>query len=91
MGPRFIDRIQKAAKVPATTAAFAIQESLKRMGIKDVIIVTPYFKEWNERLISLPEAFGVTVHKDVFLSLDTNHKLADVSPKMIYKLAQKPT
>ena len=56
--------------------------------MKQVVAVTPYFKDWNVRFANYLKAFEISVVNESQMDLDTNHKLADVPPEMVYKLAR---
>lgn len=56
-----IDRIEKATGIRATTMATSVVEALKALGVKSVVVGTPYVEELNRRLKKFLEDSGFQV------------------------------
>lgn len=56
-----IDRIERAAGLPATTTATAVLDALRAVGARRLSVVTPYLDELNEIERAFLEASGFAV------------------------------
>jgi len=72
-----VTRIEKIAKVPATTTATAVVRALKKLGISKIAVGTPYGKELNELEAGFFQNSGIKVvaMKGLDLTREEMHQL----------------
>ncbi|MFH0914020.1 MAG: aspartate/glutamate racemase family protein [Chloroflexota bacterium] len=71
------ERIQKIARVPATTTSTAVIKAFRELGIKKVSVGTPYNEELNKVEVDFFEAAGIKVlaMKGLDLTVEEMHQL----------------
>lgn len=81
-------QIRETTGIPAVTTSSAIIQAQQALGLKKVILISPY-EEWlNERAKAFIEAHGIEVLAMEGLGIIDVH-IADVSPEEVYQLARK--
>ena len=81
------NRIQEITGIPAITTSSAIVRAQHALGLKKVVLISPY-EEWlNERAKVFLEAQGIEVLAMEGLGVIDVH-IADVHPEEVYKLAR---
>ena len=87
-GEKFvIDTIAKAARCDAITTGQAIVEALRHLGIKRLVLLSPYVKKTNEEEISYLTAAGFHVLHDFAHGLSGSDDYIAVAPERWRELA----
>jgi maleate isomerase len=83
----FSDRVESMAGVPAITAAGAVVESLKDLGVKKIAFSSPYVEQLNLEAIDFMTQSGFEVVSSAYVGEDLgNHEQGALTPERIYKL-----
>jgi maleate isomerase len=72
--------IEKASGCPTLTTAQAITRAFDRVGIKKLVLISPYVKATNEHEVQYLSEAGYTVLHELGLSLET-HAYSKVTPE----------
>ncbi len=80
------EEIASAAGCPATTAAHAILEATRALGVDRVSIVSPYTQEVDAAEHRYFAAAGLIVSGGACLGITDNFKLAEPSPRTLFEL-----
>lgn len=73
--------IENASGCPALTTGQAINQSLKRLGIKRVVLISPYVKQTNEHEVRYLHEVGFEVVHDLGLGLKGSDEYIAVTPQ----------
>lgn len=74
-----IETIEQAAGRPAITTAQAVTEAFRHLGIKKVVLISPYVKETNAHEVAYLTEAGFTVVHELGLGLES-HAYSRVTP-----------
>lgn len=78
--------IKEQTGIPATTAVLALNQSLRRAGVKKLGIVSPYTNDVQSRICSQYERAGFEVISAEPLEISDNFSFALVSPQRILEM-----
>jgi maleate cis-trans isomerase len=67
-----VETIQSASRCPAITTAQAIREAFTHLGIKKLVLISPYAKQTNEHEVQYLSAAGFTVLHELGLGLESD-------------------
>ena len=81
-----IERIEKAARVPATTTSTAAVKALHALGATQVAVATPYVEEINVKLQEFLEGHGFQVV--AMKGMQLGHGIGLVSPGEVYQFVK---
>jgi maleate cis-trans isomerase len=84
---RIIDLIRKTTGVEALSTSKLVAEALHKLGMKNVILLTPYLS--NADIVRYLAEAGVAVVRDVALGLKTAAAYEAVTPQRWLELAQE--
>jgi len=84
-----IDRIEKLTGIRATTMATSVVESLRRLGVRRIVVGTAYTDDLNAMLKTFLEASGFDVRAVVGLGLVRNLDIGDQPPEVAYGLGKR--
>ena len=79
-------RVEGATGRPAVTTSTAMIRAFEALGIKSVVLASPYMPDVEEKFVEFIEAHGVRVLKSLALGLKDGHGI--VSPHEIRQLAE---
>lgn len=83
-----VETIEKASGAPTITTAQAITEAFDRVGIKKLVLVSPYVKETNEHEVKYLGEAGYTVLHERGLALESD-AYASVTPEEWQKVVKE--
>jgi maleate isomerase len=83
---RILDIVREATGIPAVATSRLVLEALQAMGLKKLILLSPY--KSNQAVIDYLDATGFTVVHDVALGLKS-HEFANVTPPEWAELARQ--
>jgi maleate isomerase len=83
-----VETIEKASGAPTITTAQAITEAFGRVGIKKLVLVSPYVKETNEHEVKYLGEAGYTVLHERGLALESD-AYASVTPEEWQKVVKE--
>ncbi len=72
--------IERASSCPTITTAQAITQALDHLGIKKLVLISPYVKTTNQLEVNYLTESGYTVLHELGLALES-HAYADVTPE----------
>jgi maleate cis-trans isomerase len=75
-----VDIVQQASGCPTISTAQAITRAFDRVGIKKLVLISPYVKATNEHEVKYLAEAGYTVVHELGLGLDS-HAYAKVAPE----------
>jgi maleate cis-trans isomerase len=75
-----VEIIEKASGCPTLTTAQAITAAFNQLGIKKLVLISPYVKETNEHEVRYLNEAGYTVLHELGLGLET-HGYSAVTPE----------
>jgi maleate isomerase len=82
---RLINLVEEKVNIPVSTATIAVMEAMQKLGMKRIVVATPYVEELNRKGKEFLEANGFDV-----LTMQTIGELAHtVSPGRVYRFAKK--
>lgn len=84
---RVVETIQDASGCPAITTAQAITQALRHVGVKTLVLITPYVKETNEHEARYLSEAGFEVIHDRGLALSGSDEYMAVSPRRWVEIA----
>jgi len=79
-------RVEAATGKPAVTTSTAMIRAFEALGIKSVVLASPYMPDVEEKFVEFIEAHGVRVLKSLALGLKDGHGIVD--PNEIRQLAE---
>jgi maleate isomerase len=85
-----VETIEKASGCPTITTAQAIRKAFDRVGIKKLVLVSPYVKETNEHEVKYLSEAGYTVLHERGLALESD-AYASVTPEEWKKVVKENT
>ena len=74
-----VETIEKASGCPTITTAQALTQAFDQVGIKKLVLISPYVKETNEHEVKYLGEAGYTVLHELGLALET-HAYSSVTP-----------
>jgi maleate cis-trans isomerase len=83
---RILDIMEKAAGIPSISTSAAVSDAFRTMGIKSVVVLTPYPN--NDDILFYLDKIGVKVINNVALNLNTA-RYGAVTPQEWTELAAK--
>jgi maleate isomerase len=83
-----IDRLSKAAGVPATTTTTAVLDGLRALGVSRIALATPYPRDLTEYEAQFLESVGYKVVDYGCLELHDDRKIARLEPRDAYALVR---
>jgi maleate isomerase len=83
---RILDIMEKAAGIPSISTSAAVSDAFRTMGIKSVVVLTPYPN--NDDILFYLDKIGVRVVNNVALNLNTA-RYGAVTPQEWTELAAK--
>ncbi len=86
---KIVDRIGQATGLPATTTTTAVVTGLRTLGMKKLILVTPYVEQMNQIEKTFLEEEGFQVLSYRGLGLDNAPKQYGVEPSRWYRLVKE--
>ncbi len=84
-----VDRIVQATGLPATTTTTAVVTGLRTLGMKKLILVTPYVEQMNQIEKAFLEDIGFQVLSYKGLGIDNASKQYEVEPSRWYHLVKE--
>lgn len=84
-----VKRMESRAGMPVITTARAVVEALRTLSAKDIVVVTPYIDELNEREKRFLEEAGFRVIRIVGMGIVDNREIGSVPPGKVYRMAKK--
>ena len=84
-----IEQMEKATNIPCTTTSTAIIEAFKELGIRRLLLLTPYPMNVNEIEMQFIEDNGVKVVKTDGLDLVEINVLANIPHGVLYEMARR--
>ena len=85
-----VDTIEKASNCPTFTTAQAITQAFDRVGIKKLVLVSPYVKKTNEHEVKYLSEAGYKVLHELGLALEP-HAYSSVTPEEWKKVVKENT
>ena len=85
-----VETIQSASGCPAITTAQAIREAFAQLGIKKLVLISPYVKETNEHEVNYLKETGFTVLHELGLGLESEG-YSQVTPEQWIKTVKENT
>jgi maleate isomerase len=76
---KIVDIIEKASGCPTISTAQAITQAFDKVGIKKLVLISPYVKATNEHEVKYLGEAGYTVVHELGLALES-HAYANVTP-----------
>jgi maleate isomerase len=87
-GERWVlETIAKASGCPATTTGRAITEALKHLGLKKLVLISPYVQATNEHEVSYLREAGFEVIHELGLGLSGSDDYIAVTPERWCEIA----
>jgi maleate cis-trans isomerase len=83
------DMIERATGIEALSTAAAIEEAIRALGLKRLILMTPYEQDVNDHEIDYLRQIGVAVVRDVALALPGSDQYLAVPPERWVELASE--
>jgi maleate isomerase len=80
-------RISVASGVPAISTADGIIAGFKALGVRRVVLITPYIDSVNEREVAFLTRHGIEVLRRTGLGLSEGQGMASIEPGEWYRLA----
>lgn len=86
--PGLLERLQATLTIPAVTALSSCVDSLKAVGVKRVVFLTPFEEEMNDRLQRHVAGAGIdaVVAQQSFERYDDAH---DIGPEQVYEITAR--
>lgn len=81
-----IERLSKAAGVPATTTTTAVLDGLRALGVQSIALATPYPQDLTEAEAHFLENLGYRVVDYQCLNLHDDRQIARLEPREAYSL-----
>lgn len=75
--------------IPCTTTATAVEEAMRFMGLKKIVIAGPYIDEVNQRFKEFYEASGFKVLNVAGLQIEDLYEMGVTKPSQAYQIALK--
>ena len=85
-----IDIVEQASGCPTISTAQAITRAFDRVGIKKLVLISPYVKATNEHEVNYLAEAGYTVVHELGLGLES-HAYAQVTPEQWKKVVKENT
>lgn len=86
---KIIQRIESASGIPGTTTATGVMAAFSRLGIRRLVMVTPYVDAINQKEVAYLEAMGLEVLKEKGLGLSDGAAFMAVNPGDWYRLVKE--
>ncbi len=84
-----IDNLEAVSKgIPVTTTVTACTNGMNALGLKKIVIVTPYTDDINKKAETFFSELGFDILNIKGLSITTDHEMTRLSPEKIYHLAK---
>jgi maleate isomerase len=83
-----IERIKNLTGIPATTTVRAAIDGLHHLGIKSLVLASPFPEELNRRVADFLSAYGFSVRHTATLNVGFK-ELQNVPPSVIYRFASE--
>lgn len=80
-------RITEATGIPATTSVLALNEVLRKQGMRSLGLVSPYVKPVQDKIIANYAAIGIDVTGERHLDLEDNFSFSEVTEQQIEEMA----
>jgi len=75
--------------IPCTTTATAVEEAMRFIGLKKIVIAGPYIDEVNQRFKEFYEASGFKVLNVAGLQIEDLYEMGVTKPSQAYQIALK--
>jgi len=85
-----VDTIQNASGCPTITTAQALTQAFDHVGIKKLVLISPYVKETNEHEVKYLAEAGYKVLHELGLALDS-HAYSSVTPEEWKRVVKENT
>jgi maleate cis-trans isomerase len=85
-----VEIVERASGCPTITTAQAITQAFDRLGIKKLVLISPYVQSTNQLEVNYLAETGYTVLHELGLALET-HAYAAVTPEEWKKVAKENT
>jgi maleate isomerase len=82
-------RITVATGIPATTTGEAVAAALAALGARNVVLVTPYIQEINDREVAFLRHRGIAVTREHGLGLPGGIAFREVEPAAWYRIVME--
>ncbi len=86
---RLCRRIEAATGIPATSSVLALNEALRRTGVRRLGLVTPYRDDVQARIVANYAAIGVDCTAERHLRLQDNFSFAAVTEAQLERMAHE--
>lgn len=88
---RLIEDIRQIVEVPVVSISRAVREMLKNLSARNIVVITPYLEEINEKIRRSLEEDGINVLRLLGMGIRENTRIALVPGEMIIELAHRAT
>lgn len=82
-GATIRERITAATGIPGLVTSDALETALRVLGLRRIVLLSPYTLPTHRREIAFVEQLGVEVVADASLELETNAEMARLSPETL--------
>ncbi|HQT80485.1 MAG TPA: hypothetical protein PLD10_25880 [Rhodopila sp.] len=79
-GPTIRERITAATGIPGLVTSDALAAGFRALGLRRLVLLTPYIVPVHQREITFVESLGLDVIRDAALDIDTNENMARLMP-----------
>jgi maleate isomerase len=86
---RLCRRLQEATGIPATTSMLALNEALRRTGVRRLGVVTPYLDAVQARIVANYEGAGIACAAERHLGLQDNLAFAEIGPAEVARMVRE--
>lgn len=80
---------EKSNGIPCTTVINSVMNAFSFMGVKKLVLASPYIDSINEKFVSYLKHFGYEVVEVANLGVTDSYELASVPSNNIYSMAKK--
>ena len=80
---------EKSDGIPCTTVASAVQNSLRWLGIKKIVLASPYVDKINDEFRSYYSKIGFTILDIKNLGITDSYELGTVPQSIVYQLGKE--
>ncbi len=82
-GAAIRERITRATGIPGLATSDALAAALRVLGLRRIVLLTPYTLPTHRRELGFVEQLGVEVASDATLALETNDQMARLQPEAL--------
>lgn len=86
-GTEITEQMHKATGIPAIATSHALEAAFAALGLRKLVLLSPYLPAVHTREIEYLRAIGLEVVADDSLGIDTNTEMARVMTEQLYEFA----